>query len=79
MGIRYAWYRALKQAEIAEFRCHDLQHSTASDLAMNGGELRRDRPRSSAHKTFSIVQPDAYLSEEHTHSVLDRMTSAIFR
>ena len=39
MDIRYAWSQALKQAEIANFRFHDLRHLTASYLAMNEARL----------------------------------------
>ncbi len=34
--IRKAWTAALNKAEIEDFRFHDLRHTTASYLAMNG-------------------------------------------
>jgi integrase len=77
MDIRYAWYQALKQAGIADFRFHDLRHSTASYLAMNGASLV-EIAEVLGHKTLSMVQRYAHLSEGHTRSVLDRMTRAIF-
>jgi integrase len=77
MAIRYAWSQALKQAEIANFRFHDLRHSTASYLAMNGARLV-EIAEVLGHKTPSMVQRYAHLSEGHTRAVLDRMTRAIF-
>lgn len=37
--IRKSWHTALRKAEIDNFRFHDLRHSTASYLAMNGASL----------------------------------------
>ena len=37
--IRTAWENALKRAEIEDFRFHDLRHSAASYLAMNGASI----------------------------------------
>jgi integrase len=36
VDIRYAFQQALRQAEIADFRSHDLRHTAASYLAMSG-------------------------------------------
>jgi integrase len=77
VDVRHAWYRALAQAEITDFRFHDLRHSTASYLAMNGASLV-EIAEVLGHKTLSMVQRYAHLSEGHTRSVLERMTRAIF-
>jgi integrase len=37
--IQTAWENALKRAEIEDFRFHDLRHSAASYLAMNGASI----------------------------------------
>ena len=39
LDIRAPWETALKVAEIEDFRWHDLRHSAASYLAMNGASL----------------------------------------
>jgi integrase len=77
VDVRHAWYQALAQAEITDFRFHDLRHSTASYLAMNGASLV-EIAEVLGHKTLSMVQRYAHLSEGHTRAVLERMTRAIF-
>ena len=39
INIQKIWERAVARAEIADFRFHDLRHSTDSHLAMNGASL----------------------------------------
>ena len=38
--IKKAWYTALRRSGIKDFRFHDLRHTAASYLAMNGASLR---------------------------------------
>jgi integrase len=78
IDIRHAWYKALRQAGIEDFRFHDLRHSTASYLAMNGASLV-DIADVLGHRTLAMVRRYAHLSEPHSRAVLDRMTSQIFR
>jgi integrase len=78
IDIRHAWYTALEQAGIDDFHFHDLRHSTASYLAMNGATLV-EIADILGHRTLSMVKRYAHLSEGHTRGVLERMTSAVFR
>jgi integrase len=39
LDIRYAWTQAVQTAQIADFRFHDLRHTCASYLAMNGARV----------------------------------------
>lgn len=73
IDIRYAWYQALKEAAVDDFRFHDLRHTTASYMAMNGASLV-EIAEVLGHKTLAMVQRYAHLSEGHTRSVLNRMT-----
>lgn len=75
--IRAAWEAALKAAEIEDFRWHDLRHSAASYLAMNGASLA-EIAEVLGHKTLAMVKRYSHLSEAHTASVLERMTDKIF-
>lgn len=75
--IRKPWPRALKRAEITEFRFHDLRHSCASYLAMNGATLL-EIAEVLGHKTLEVVKRYAHLAESHTASVVESMNRKIF-
>lgn len=75
--LRYAWETALKVARIEDFHWHDLRHSAASYLAMNGASLQ-EIAAILGHKTLAMVQRYAHLSEQHTANVVNRMNAAIF-
>lgn len=75
--IEAIWRKALKQAEIEDFRFHDLRHSAASYLAMNGASLA-EIAEVLGHKTLAMVKRYAHLSEAHTASVVERMNKKVF-
>ncbi len=75
--LRSAWDKAIKEAKIEDFKFHDLRHSAASYLAMNGATLA-EIAEVLGHKTLAMVKRYAHLSEQHTHSVVDRMNKKIF-
>jgi integrase len=75
--IRKAWLTALNKAEIEDFRFHDLRHSAASYLAMNGASLA-EIAEVLGHKTLQMVKRYAHLSEAHTADVVERMNNKIF-
>ncbi|WPL15579.1 Integrase [Thiorhodovibrio winogradskyi] len=74
MDFRAAWDAALKRAEIQDFHFHDLRHTTASYLAMNGASLA-EIAEVLGHKTLAMVKRYAHLSEAHTASVVERMNA----
>ena len=75
--IRTAWCTAIKRAEIENFRFHDLRHSTASYLAMNGASLL-EIADILGHKTLQMVKRYSHLSEDHKADVLERMNKKVF-
>jgi integrase len=75
--LRSAWDKAIDEAQIEDFKFHDLRHSAASYLAMNGATLA-EIAEVLGHKTLTMVKRYAHLSEQHTHSVVDRMNKKIF-
>lgn len=77
IDIRSAWETALKNAEISDFRFHDLRHSAASYLAMNGATLA-EIAEVLGHRTLSMVKRYAHLTESHTAKVVERMNEKIF-
>src|SRR5712691_11372105 len=72
VGIREAWEYAVKRAGIVDFRFHDLRHTFASYLAMNGASLL-EIAEVLGHKTLGMVKQYAHLTEAHTRSVVERM------
>jgi len=77
IDLRHAWAQALQAAQITDFRFHDLRHSAASYLAMNGASLV-EIAEVLGHKTLQMVKRYAHLSVAHTAGVVARMNTAIF-
>lgn len=75
--VRGSWDFAIKNSGISDFRFHDLRHSAASYLAMNGATLA-EMSEILGHKTLAMVKRYAHLSETHTHSVVSSMNEKIF-
>lgn len=75
--ITRAWETARDEAKIDDFRFHDLRHSAASYLAMNGATLL-EIAQVLGHKTLQMVKRYSHLSEDHTRGVVSRMNEKIF-
>lgn len=76
-SLRTAWIHARQRADIPDFRFHDLRHSAASYLAMNGASLM-DIAAVLGHKTLSMVKRYSHLSETHVGGVVASMNQKIF-
>jgi integrase len=72
MEYRKHWLRALKLAEIENFRFHDLRHTAASYLVMNGATLH-EAGEVLGHKSMETTKRYAHLSVEHKKSLTDRI------
>lgn len=77
MDLRTPWETAVKEAELQDFHFHDLRHSAASYLAMNGASLA-EIAEVLGHKTLQMVKRYAHLSEGHTARVVASMNDKIF-
>ena len=77
ISVQSIFNRAVESAGIEDFRFHDLRHSAASYLAMNGASLN-EIAEVLGHKTLQMVQRYAHLSEAHTASVVASMNEKIF-
>ena len=75
--IRAYWENALRSTGINDFRFHDLRHSCASYLAMNGASML-EIADVLGHKTLAMVKRYSHLSEAHTTGILTRMNEKIF-
>lgn len=79
IDLRVAWENALDgtKPKLIDFRFHDLRHSCASYLAMNGA-TPSEIADVLGHKTLSMVKRYAHLSEAHTKAVVAKMNESIF-
>lgn len=77
LDLRTPFGTALKRARIKDFKWHDLRHSAASYLAMNGASLA-EIAEVLGHKTLAMVKRYAHLSDAHTAGVVEKMNRAIF-
>ncbi|MBZ0105199.1 MAG: site-specific integrase [Sulfuricella denitrificans] len=77
MDLRTPWETAVKKAKLQDFHFHDLRHSAASYLAMNGASLA-EIAEVLGHKTLQMVKRYAHLSEGHTARVVESMNNKIF-
>lgn len=77
IDLRAPWNAALKKTDIQDFKFHDLRHSAASYLAMNGASLA-EIAEVLGHKTLQMVKRYAHLSEGHTARVVESMNQKIF-
>lgn len=75
--IKKSWPKVLKQANIENFRFHDLRHTAASYLAMDGASST-DIAEILGHKTLQMVRRYSHLSEAHTKKVVASMNQKIF-
>jgi len=77
MDIRKSWQNALRAAAIEDFRFHDLRHSTASYLAMQGRSLVEIADML-GHRTLQMVKRYSHLSTDHKKNVAEDLSQKIF-
>lgn len=77
VNIHTAWRTARTKAKLQDFRFHDLRHTAASYLAMNGATLL-EIATVLGHRTLAMVKRYAHLSDQHTAAVVERMNSNLF-
>ncbi|MGH8478860.1 MAG: tyrosine-type recombinase/integrase [Gammaproteobacteria bacterium] len=77
VDLRAPFETAVKRAGVEDFRWHDLRHSAASYLAMNGATLA-EIAEVLGHKTLAMVKRYAHLSQAHTTRVVEAMNARIF-
>jgi integrase len=76
-SFRPHWEAAVYAAGIENFRFHDLRHTTASYLAMNGATLI-EIADVLGHKTLEMVKRYVHLADSHKAGVLEKMNVAVF-
>jgi integrase len=71
------WKRAVKEAGLENFRFHDLRHTTASWLAMDGASLL-EIAEVLGHKTLQMAKRYSHLAESHVAGVVEHMNQKVF-
>ncbi|MBN2431901.1 MAG: site-specific integrase [Acidobacteria bacterium] len=75
--IRRPFRNAMQSAEITDFTWHDLRHTCASYLLMNGATLG-EVAEVLGHRTLAMVKRYAHIAESHTAAVVERMNKNLF-
>lgn len=74
--LRKPWEKALREAEIEDFRFHDLRHTAASYLAMDGVDMLTIADIL-GHKTLQMVKRYSHLADEHRANALNRLAEIV--
>lgn len=74
--IRGYLQNIIKKIGLKDFHIHDLRHTTASYIAMNGGSLL-DIAEILGHKSLVVTRRYSHLTKKHTATVLSKMTNKI--
>lgn len=77
VDLKKPWTTAVTKAKLVDFRFHDLRHSAASYLAMNGATTI-EIAAVLGHKTLQMVKRYSHLANSHTASVVTAMNDKIF-
>jgi integrase len=77
IDLRKPWTTAARKAGLVDFRFHDLRHSAASYLAMNGATTI-EIAAVLGHKTLQMVKRYSHLTNSHTDTVVRSMNAKLF-
>ena len=75
--FRKQWANALTAAGISNFRWHDLRHTAASYLIMNGASLH-DVGKILGHKSLQTADRYSHLSTAHTSNISEKAMRNVF-
>ena len=70
------WKRVREEAELIDFRFHDLRHTTASYLAQSGASLL-EIADVLGHKDISVTKRYAHLCIEHKKKLINRVMARL--
>ena len=71
--IRGILQKIIKNAGIKDFHIHDIRHTTASYIAMNGGSLL-DIADILGHKSIVMARRYSHLTQKHTAQIIENVS-----
>lgn len=74
--LHKSFRKAVEIVELEDFRFHDLRHTAASYLAMNGATLAK-LSDILGHKTLQMVKRYAHFTTGHKKTLVSKMTKSI--
>lgn len=74
--IRGLLQNVIKEIGLKDFHIHDIRHTTASYIAMNGGSLL-DIAEILGHKSLVMARRYSHLTQQHTASLLKKVTNKV--
>jgi integrase len=77
IDLRVAWENAIKDSGIKNFIWHDLRHSCAAYMAMNGASLLTISELLN-HKSLTMTKRYSHISESHASEAVADMNEKIF-
>ncbi len=77
VDLRAPWEAAIAGANLRDFRFHDLRHTAASYMAMNGATTLEIK-EALGHKSTAMAERYSHLSASHVDDVVTRMNQRHF-
>jgi integrase len=77
IDFRYSWEKALAKAKVENFHFHDLRHSAASYLAMQGATSGQIAEML-GQKTLAMVKRYSHFNTANIDATVERMNRAMF-
>jgi integrase len=74
--FNYLWWKALKNAGVADFRFHDLRHTFSTDL-LDDGTPEFAIQHALGHSRLQTTQLYAHVKETHLKEALDRLSEGL--
>lgn len=75
-NFRRRWYKAVNDAELDDFRFHDLRHTFASWARQNGADLA-DIAEALDHSSISMTMRYAHIKPDEHRTAFDRVSDAV--
>ena len=77
-NLQVAWNETRDEAKLKDFRFHDLRHTFASRMAMDGKSIR-EIAEALGHRTLAMVQRYAHLTDSHVQTAMEETALRILR